>query len=75
MPYYCQRTETMFFSLLMEKMEMHQGGATFGKQPRRSSGGRFKNTGGRDTEKKNHQHEQVQIYPEDNGSNWVPFYL
>lgn len=35
MPYYCQRTETMFFSLLMEKMEMHQGGATFGKQPRR----------------------------------------
>ena len=35
MPYYCQRTETMFFSLLMEKMEIHQGGATFGKQPRR----------------------------------------
>jgi len=35
MPYYCQRTETMFFSLLMEKMEIHQGGAIFGKQPRR----------------------------------------
>lgn len=55
----------------MEKMEIEK--IKFIKEvphlvvaQKNSSGGRFKNTGGRDTKKKNHHHEQVQIYPEDN---------